>query len=45
MSPSPEDIAVTERLVEAGGITGIDVLDHVIVSHGKYISLKEKGYM
>lgn len=45
-SPSPEDIEVTKRLVEAGQILGIEVLDHVIVSYtGKYVSLKEKGYM
>lgn len=45
-SPSPEDIEVTKRLVEAGQILGIEVLDHVIVSYtGQYVSLKEKGYM
>lgn len=45
-TPSREDIEVTKRLAEAGKILGIDVLDHVIVSHtGKYVSLKEKGYL
>ncbi|MBT2668986.1 hypothetical protein J7J00_26720 [Bacillus sp. ISL-4] len=40
-----EDIEVTKRLAEAGKIIGIEVLDHLIVSHtGKYVSLKEKGY-
>ncbi|MDQ1005381.1 DNA repair protein RadC [Neobacillus niacini] len=44
--PSKEDIEVTRRLAEAGKIIGIDVLDHVIVTHtGKHISLKEKGYL
>ena len=42
-TPSPEDIAVTERLVQAGKIMDIPVLDHVIVGDNKYISLKEKG--
>ena len=43
---SREDIEVTKRLAEAGKILGIEVLDHVIVSHtGKYVSLKEKGYL
>lgn len=44
-APSPEDIEVTKRLVEAGSIIGIDLLDHVIIGDHKFISLKEKGYM
>ena len=44
-SPSPEDIEVTKRLIEAGSIMGIEVLDHVIIGDHKFISLKEKGYM
>lgn len=45
-TPSQEDIEVTKRLAEAGKILGIEVLDHVIVSHtGKHVSLKEKGYL
>jgi DNA repair protein RadC len=36
---------VTRRLVEAGKIIGIDVLDHIIVGEDKYVSLKEKGYV
>lgn len=39
--PSNEDIKVTKRLVEAGKIVGIEVLDHVIIGDGRYISLKE----
>lgn len=46
VTPSREDIEATKRLVEAGKITGIDVLDHIIIgSNGKYNSLKEKGYV
>lgn len=44
-SPSPEDIQVTERLVEAGNIIGVEVLDHIVLGDNCYISLKEKGYM
>lgn len=44
-SPSREDIEVTTRIVEAGKIVGIDVLDHIIVGDGEYVSLKEKGYI
>ena len=41
--PSPEDVEVTRRLVEAGKILGIDVLDHVIIGDRRYASMKEKG--
>lgn len=42
---SSEDLDVTKRLVEAGRYLGIDLLDHLIIGDGKYISLKEKGYV
>lgn len=44
-SPSPEDLEVTNRLVSAGEILGIEVLDHIIVGGMKHVSLKDKGYM
>ncbi|WP_129727923.1 JAB domain-containing protein [Ectobacillus funiculus] len=44
-APSREDIEVTKRLVEAGKIIGIDVLDHLIVCEENFVSLKEKGHM
>lgn len=44
-TPSPEDIEVTERLVEAGKIIGIDVLDHLIWTSNSLRSLKESGYL
>ena len=44
-TPSKEDIAVTKRLAAAGEIIGIQVLDHVIVGDGRYVSLKAMGYM
>jgi DNA repair protein RadC len=37
-SPSDEDVRVTERLVEAGKLLGIQVLDHIIVGEGRYFS-------
>jgi len=40
--PSTEDIEVTKRLVEAGKILRIEVLDHVIIGDG-YYSFKERG--
>jgi DNA repair protein RadC len=46
VTPSREDIDVTKRLVEAGKILGIQVLDHLIVNaSADYYSLKEKGYI
>lgn len=41
-TPSREDINITKRLVEAGHILGVDVLDHIIIGNG-YCSLKERG--
>jgi DNA repair protein RadC len=43
-TPSREDINITKRLVEAGHIVGVEVLDHIIIGQG-YCSLKEKGYV
>ncbi|WP_274649956.1 RadC family protein [Paenibacillus humicola] len=44
-SPSPEDIAMTRRLKEAGELAGIDVLDHLVIGDNRYTSLKEQGFM
>jgi DNA repair protein RadC len=41
-TPSPEDIRVTEQLVEAGKILDIELLDHLILGQQKFTSLKEK---
>ena len=42
-TPSPEDMELTRKLVEAGKMLDITVLDHVIVGEGAYISMKEHG--
>ncbi|MCJ8013798.1 DNA repair protein RadC [Paenibacillus sp. KQZ6P-2] len=44
-TPSPEDISLTSRLKEAGEIVGIEVLDHLIIGDGEFVSLKEQGLM
>lgn len=44
-NPSRDDINITKRLVETGKIVGINVLDHIVISDGKYLSLMEKGYI
>jgi DNA repair protein RadC len=42
-SPSEEDITTTKRLVEAGKILGIAVIDHIIVTQNVFVSLREQG--
>jgi len=42
-TPSPDDIAVTRVLVQAGKLLNIDVLDHLVIGHAVWGSLKEKG--
>jgi DNA repair protein RadC len=44
-TPSPEDRQVTARLCEAGKVMGIEVLDHVVLGDGRWISLKQLGWM
>jgi len=44
-SPSPEDFVLTTRMVNAGDIMGIEVLDHVVLADQRYFSMKESGRM
>ena len=41
-TPSPEDVQLTERLVEAGRILGIRVLDHVVVAQAGWASVMDR---
>ena len=41
--PSPQDLQLTERLVAAGSLLDIRILDHVIVGSGRYTSLRDAG--
>lgn len=41
-TPSPEDIRVTEEAVQAGRLLDIEVLDHIIIGRGRWVSLKER---
>ena len=41
-TPSPEDIAVTEQLVQAGKLLDIELVDHLIIGNQRYTSLKER---
>jgi DNA repair protein RadC len=42
-TPSPEDVRVTEQLVDAGRLLDIEVLDHLVIGRNRYVSLKERG--
>ncbi len=43
--PSDDDLLLTRRLVEAGVLLGVEVLDHLVIGHGAYVSLKSRGLM
>ena len=42
-NPSPEDVAVTRQIVQAGELMDIQVLDHIVVGKSRFCSLKERG--
>lgn len=42
-TPSPENILVTRQIVEAGNLLDIEALDHLIISRGKWVSMRERG--
>lgn len=43
--PSPEDRELTARLVAAGAVLGIRVLDHVVIGDGRYVSFADRGWL
>ena len=42
-TPSPDDVAVTRAIVQAGKLLDISCLDHLVIGQGKWVSLKERG--
>ena len=42
-TPSPEDVALTGRLIEAGKLLGIDLVDHIVVGREGTVSLRTRG--
>jgi len=42
-TPSPDDIAVTRGIVQDGKLLSIDLLDHLIIGQGRFVSMKERG--
>lgn len=45
LEPSEEDVKLTRRMVEAGKILGIEVLDHIIISRHDFLSMKSRGFL
>lgn len=42
-TPSPEDVLITRQIVDAGKLLDIDVLDHLVIGRGRYVSMRERG--
>jgi len=42
-TPSPDDVAVTRAIIQAGGLLSVEVLDHIIIGGGRWVSMKERG--
>lgn len=42
-TPSPEDVLVTREIVSAGKLLDIDTLDHLVIGHGRFVSMRECG--
>lgn len=42
-TPSPEDVMLTRNIVNAGKLLDIEVIDHLVIGMGRYVSLKERG--
>ena len=42
-SPSPEDVAVTHKIAEAGALLNVEVIDHIVVGKQRWVSLRERG--
>lgn len=42
-TPSPEDVALTRAVIQAGKLLDVEVLDHLVIGRGRFVSLKERG--
>jgi DNA repair protein RadC len=42
-TPSPEDLMVTREIIAAGKLLDVDVLDHLVIGHGHFVSMRERG--
>ncbi len=44
-TPSREDMLTTKRILDAGALIGIDLLDHIIIGNNRYVSFREEGML
>jgi DNA repair protein RadC len=42
-TPSPEDVLVTREIISAGKLLDVDVLDHLVIGQGRFVSMRERG--
>ncbi len=42
-TPSPEDVRLTERLIQAGRVLGVELVDHLVIADSRYFSMREFG--
>ncbi|RME43982.1 MAG: JAB domain-containing protein [Chloroflexi bacterium] len=42
-TPSPEDVRITRQIHQAGKLLETELLDHLIIGHSRFVSLKERG--
>jgi DNA repair protein RadC len=42
-APSSDDVHVTRELIKAGRLLEIDVLDHIVIGHNRFVSMKDRG--
>ena len=42
-TPSPEDVLVTREIVSAGQLLDVEVLDHLVIGQGRFVSMRERG--
>ena len=42
-APSPEDVEITRQIYEAGRLLDVELVDHVIIAQGQFVSLRERG--
>jgi DNA repair protein RadC len=45
ITPSPDDVAVTRAIAQAGKLLDIDLLDHLVIGGNRWVSLKERGLL
>lgn len=42
-TPSPEDVALTREVIQAGRVLEVEVLDHLVIGRGRFVSLRRQG--